>query len=53
MVGVAWAPGGVGMAFGDTTLWCRGDGVDAVRRVLEDIGPRLTVMMGVAPPVEV
>ena len=41
-VGLAWAPGGVGLAYGDLALWSSGDGVQAVRRVLEVIGPRLT-----------
>ena len=40
-VGVAWSPDGVGLAHGDALLACPGDGVDAVRRVLEDLRPRL------------
>ena len=40
-VGVAWSPDGVGLAHGDALLACPGDGVDAVRRVLESLRPRL------------
>ena len=40
-VGVAWSPDGVGLAHGDALLACPGDGVDAVRRVLEALRPRL------------
>lgn len=41
LVGLAWAAGGVGLAFDDTALWCRAPGVPAVRRVLDVLGPRL------------
>jgi len=40
-VGVAWSADGVGLAHGDALLACPGDGVDAVRRVLEALRPRL------------
>ena len=40
-VGVALAPDGVGLAYGATVLACRGDGPDAVRRVLAELRPRL------------
>jgi DNA polymerase-1 len=40
-VGVAWSPAGVGLAYGDVLVACPGDGVDAVRRVLEALRPRL------------
>ena len=40
-VGVAWSPDGVGLAHGDALLACPGDGVDAVRRVLDALRPRL------------
>jgi DNA polymerase I len=40
-VGLAWAPDGVGLAHGDALVGCPGDGVGAVRRVLEALRPRL------------
>ncbi len=42
MVGVAWAPGGVGLAFQETAVWCAGDGLQEVCRVLDVLAPRLT-----------
>ena len=42
MVGVAWAPGGVGLAYGEIAVWCAGDGVEEVRRVRDVLAPRLT-----------
>ena len=42
MVGVAWAPGGVGLACRDAAVWFSGDGVQEVRRVLDILAPRLT-----------
>ncbi|HEX7189285.1 MAG TPA: DNA polymerase I, partial [Actinomycetes bacterium] len=40
-VGVAWAPGGVGFAHGGAAVWCRGEGVDAVRGLVDAMAPRL------------
>jgi len=45
LVALAWAPGGVGLAHDRTTVFCRVEGLDrieAVRRVLEVLRPRLT-----------
>jgi DNA polymerase-1 len=40
-VGVAWSVDGVGLAFGEALVLCPGDGVEPVRRVLEELRPRL------------
>ena len=45
-VGVAWSPDGVGLAHGDALLACPGDGVDAVRRVLEDLRAAAGLVVG-------
>lgn len=42
LVGVAWAPDGVGLAFDGTALRCQGDGAAVVRRLLDELRPRLT-----------
>jgi DNA polymerase-1 len=41
LVGLAWSPGGVGLAYDRTVLCCPDEPVDAVRRVLTDLSPRL------------
>jgi DNA polymerase-1 len=41
LVGLAWAPGGVGLACGGTALWCRDQPLDAVRQALSDLRPRI------------
>jgi DNA polymerase family A len=40
-VAVAWSPGGLGLAHGDTLVPCSGDGIEVVRRVLDELRPRL------------
>ena len=40
-VAVAWCPEGVGLAYRDLLICCPGDGVEAVRRVVEAVRPRL------------
>ena len=40
-VGVAWSPDGVGLACGEALVSCPGDGVEDVRRVLDELRPRL------------
>lgn len=42
LVGLAWAPGGLGLAYEGTALWCPAEGHDDVRRVLQAVRPRLT-----------
>ncbi len=42
LVAVARAPDGVGLACEGTAVWVRGEGVTVLRRVLDELRPRLT-----------